>query len=141
MLQKILIVSFLFSIINCTCSSYLRDDTIDYDYDIFVSGLIYKDSSASAKECKQRSFNEEEQRSNAYKCCYMKYKCDFLDDDDDDGDMRANYVGCIYLTKYSYDNIKKLIKKEKQYCDKLDVDCSGTLLSYAYLMLLMLFLL
>ena len=32
-LQKILIASFLFSLVNCTCTSYLKDDGVDYDFD------------------------------------------------------------------------------------------------------------
>ena len=141
MLQKILIVSFLFSLINCTCASYLRDNsTIDYDYDDIFSSLKYKDSSASTKECKKRSFNEYEQNDNAYKCCYWKEKCTFKDNDGDT-DFTTEFEGCSYLDKKHYDNIKDYIKEGKQYCSKIDVDCSGTSLSYAYLMLIILFLL
>ena len=140
MLQKILIVSFLFSLINCTCNSYLRDNsTENYDFNNIFS-VNYKDSSASTKECKKRSFSEEEKKYNAYKCCYMKEKCTFKDNDGDT-DFTTEFEGCSYLDKKHYDNIKDYIKEGKQYCSKIDVDCSGTSLSYAYLMLIILFLL
>ena len=143
MLQKILIVSFLFSLINCTCTSYYRDNsTENYDYELNnIFSVNYKDSSASTKECKKRSFNQLEQEKNAYKCCYWKEKCTFKDDDDDHHDLTTEFEGCYYLDKKSYDNIKDAIKEGKKYCSKIDIDCSGTSLSYAYLMLIMLFLL
>ena len=142
-LQKILIASFLFSLVNCTCTSYLRDDgsNVDYDYgDDFMTGLNYKDRSASKKECKKRTFSEEEKEDNAYKCCYAKIKCNYHDSLDDI-DVKADYEGCVYIDKNSYDNIKKMIEPYKKNCDKFSINCSGTSLSYAYMMLIMLFLL
>ena len=137
-LQKILIASFLFSLVNCTCASYLRDDGSNVDY--FSNGLNYKDSSASTKECKKRTFSEYEKEDNAYKCCYAKYKCN-EHDSELDIDIKGEYEGCIYIDKSTYDNIKSSIKIAKQYCSKIDIKCSGTSLSYAYLMLIILFLL
>ena len=83
-LQKILIASFLFSLINCTCTSYLKDDSDDYDFDDgSITDTTYKDSSASTKNCQKRTFNEAEKEGNAYKCCYLKSKCQYNEDDID----------------------------------------------------------
>ena len=140
-LQKILIANFLFNLINCTCTSYLKDDSVDFVFgNGSMTGMNYKDSSASTKNCQKRTFNEAEKSFNAYKCCYVKTKCKYSDFEEET-DVKGEFEGCVAIDKNSYDNIKKLKEQYSKNCEKADIKCSGTSLSYAYLMLIILFLL
>ena len=64
---------------------------------------INKENSRVREEddCVRRVLSEEEQNSDAYKCCLMKKKVN-----------RNNFEGkeysCIALTQYDYENIKQM---------------------------------
>ena len=129
-LQKIFIWGLLFSLLNCTCESY-------HDFDIEE---IYHDDAASKKSCPKRSFNDNEMEFNPYKCCYEKLKC--KEKDEDTGEITTiDFKGCSIVTKEVYDHLKQNINVLKSYCSEVDIDCSGTSLSFIYFVFILLFLL
>ena len=129
-LQKIFIFGLLFSLLNCTCESY-------HDFDIEE---IYHDDAASKKSCPKRSFNENEMEFYPYKCCYEKLKC--KEKDEDTGEITTiDFKGCSIVTKEVYDHLKQNINVLKSYCSEVDIDCSGTSLSFIYFVFILLFLL
>lgn len=121
-LQKIFIFGLLFSLLNCSCASY-------HDFD---EGGTFHDSSASKKTCPKRTFNENEMEFQPYKCCYEKLKCK------EEG-ISYDFEGCMFVTKPVYDNIKQNIKIMKSYCSKVEINCSGTSLSFIYFVFISLF--
>ena len=69
---------------------------------------------------------------NLIKCCYEKLKCK------EEG-ISYDFEGCMFVTKPVYDNIKQNIKIMKSYCSKVEINCSGTSLSFIYFVFISLF--
>ena len=112
-LKSIIILSLLFSVINCRCSS---SETEEFDDEAFK----YEDKTASKKNCPKREFSSEEKEDNAFKWCYFDTECKPLG-------IKASYKGCEPVLKSEYDNLKDYIKEAKNIgnCDKFKVECSG----------------
>ena len=130
-LKKVFVFSLLFSLLDCTCSSY---DEFDYS----SNELIYIDDSSSAESCRKRQFNENEKKMGAYKCCYQTADC-YINNDGER--VKVNYKACVIATQAQYERLEELIKEERTKCSDFDADCSATALSYLFIIFILLFLL
>ena len=143
-LQRLFIASLLFYLLNCDCLSFTEDnyynDKGEFDYDFTDFGV---DSTASLQNCNSRQFSEYEKSSGIdYKCCFVKGKCTYPDEDDNEKKV-SNFQYCVPLSKSSYSNLgkqKDQLKGEFISCDELSIDCSGSSLSYLYLAFILLIL-
>ena len=123
--------SLLISLINGTCVPYFNYTSSSQSIFIFDDEMDFIDSEASVSNCKKREFSEAERNSNAYKCCYVDYSCNFSDEDEDEDDIKyLIYKGCSYVTKELYSNLGKIGDEYKRWCKKFKIDCNGTLLTY-----------
>ena len=146
-LQRIFIFSLLFYLISCTCYNITYDYSIDNIDNIeeMIEKSYYEsiDNTASVTNCNNRQFSEDEIKSgNNYKCCFVKGKCTFYDDDDNNK-ITSNFQNCIAISKSDYEDIDK--KKDQVTdinfeCSDLSIDCSGSSLSHLYLVFILLIL-
>ena len=146
-LQRIFIFSLLFYLLNCTCSStFITEEDFETksveELEEILSEKI-NDSSASVKNCNSRQFSENEiSTGNNYKCCFVKGKCTITNSDEDEKKV-DNFQYCSPISKSTYNNLDKAIKelkKEKGMCEEFSVECSGSSLSYLYLVFILLIL-
>lgn len=104
-LQKVLIFSLLFSLLNCKC-------VINNDVDESPT-----DDSANPDSCAQREFSDSEKEVGAYKCCYVYGSVDIGNGN------KFKQSSCEYLTKEKYENMDKVIEQGKQFFTEYSIDC------------------
>ena len=72
--------------------------------------------------------------------CYEELKC--KEKDEDTGETTTiDFKGCIIVTKVVYEYLEDNIKVLKSHCSEVDIDCSGTSLSFIYFVFISIFLL
>ena len=109
--KQTLLIFCLLSIIKSTCSPENE------------SSKIRKD-----KDCRDRSFDQNEIDEGAFRCCYLEVEMDSID-------FNGKKYSCVAINEAQFNNIKSYKKsmENQSGIDKVKIDCKSSYIHYGLL--------